>query len=224
MLTRSPGQTLLLNKPAWWTLPSAALLAVALHPALRLLQLAIEQLYPSSPAVAESLHSLEHAPNFWVALLLIAFVPAICEELAFRGFILSGFRHLGHKWWAIIFSSLIFGVTHMVLQQSIVACVVGVIIGYVAVQTGSIFPAMVFHFTHNALLLVVMQFQNTEALHKITKPLADGTEFIYDWWLVGLGAVVAAALLVRFAGLTYRKTEEETLQEAIEHQAAGVGA
>jgi sodium transport system permease protein len=224
MLTRSPRQTLLLRKPAWWTIPSAALLAIALLPALRLLQLAVEQLYPASPVVQESLHSLEQAPNFWMPLLLVAFVPAVCEELAFRGFILSGFRHLGHKWWAIILSSLIFGVTHMLLQQSIVACVVGAVIGYIAVQTGSIFPAMAFHFAHNGLLLAVMQFQNSPLVQKLTRPLADGAEFIYDWWLVGLGCVVAGILLALFAGLTYRKTEEEALQEAIEHQAAGVGA
>ena len=222
MLTRSPAQTLLLKKPVWWTLPAAAFLAISLHPTLRLLQLAVQQLYPVSPVVQESLHSLEQAPNFWIPLLLVAFVPAICEELAFRGFILSGFRHLGHKWWAIVLSSIIFGVTHMLLQQSIVACVVGAVIGYIAVQTGSIFPAMVFHFTHNGLLLAMMQFQSSPFLQKITRPLADPTEFIYDWWLVGLGCVIAGILLVLFAGLTYRKTDEETLQEAIEHQAASV--
>jgi sodium transport system permease protein len=224
MLTRSPAQTLLLRKPIWWVVPAGALLALALHPALRLFQLAVEQLYPTSPAVQESLHSLEQAPNFWIPLLLVAFIPAVCEELAFRGFILSGFRHLGHKWWAIILSSLIFGVTHMLLQQSIVACVVGAVIGYIAVQSGSIFPAMAFHFTHNGLLLAMMEFQNSELLKKITRPLADGNEFIYDWWLVGVGCIIAGIILVLFAGLSYRKTEEESLQEAIEHQAAGVSA
>ena len=64
MLTRSPSQTLLLKKPVWWTLPSAALLAVALHPTLRLLQLAVKQLYPVSPVVQESLHSLRAGAEF----------------------------------------------------------------------------------------------------------------------------------------------------------------
>ena len=70
----------------------------------------------------------------------------------------------------------------------------------------------------------MMQFQSSPVIQKITRPLADPTEFIYDWWLVGLGCVIAGILLVLFAGLTYRKTDEETLQEAIEHQAAGASA
>ena len=92
--------------------------------------------------------------NFWVLLLLIAVVPAVCEELAFRGFILSGFRHLGHKRRAIIYSALLFGLTHGILQQSLIASLVGVVLGYVAVQSGSILPCMVFHLCHNSLAIV----------------------------------------------------------------------
>ena len=83
--------------------------------------------------------------DFWPLVLLIAVVPAVCEELAFRGFILSGFRHLGHKWRAIVFSAMLFGVTHGILQQSLIACLLGVVLGYLAVQSGSILPGMVFH-------------------------------------------------------------------------------
>ncbi len=63
--------------------------------------------------------------NFWMLLLLIAVVPAVCEELAFRGFILSGFRHLGSKRRAIVYSALLFGVAHGILQQSLIASLVG---------------------------------------------------------------------------------------------------
>ena len=89
--------------------------------------------------------------DFWPLLLLIAVVPAVCEELAFRGFILSGFRHLGHKWRAIVYSALLFGLAHGILQQSLIASLVGVVLGYLAVQSGSILPGMVFHLCHNAL-------------------------------------------------------------------------
>ena len=41
-------------------------------------------------------------------------MPAICEELAFRGFILSGFRRLGNKWRAIVYTAVLFGVTHLI--------------------------------------------------------------------------------------------------------------
>ena len=48
-------------------------------------------------------------------------------------------------------SSLLFGVTHGILQQSISAALVGIVIGYVAVQTGSLLPGIVFHLVYNTL-------------------------------------------------------------------------
>ena len=56
-------------------------------------------------------------PTLWQAVLLFALLPAVCEEVAFRGFILSGLRHMGHKWRAILISSIFFGVAHGMLQQ-----------------------------------------------------------------------------------------------------------
>ena len=166
MLTRSPRKTLLFKMPAWWTLPAAVLLAVGLHPVVKALQVVVGQLYPITAGIKDEQakigSALADAPSLWIIVALIAScLPAICEELAFRGFILSGFRHLGHKWWAIVASSLLFGVAHPLLQQSLVTCVVGLVIAYIAVQTGSILPGMLFHFTHNALLLVIAHFTNT---------------------------------------------------------------
>ena len=85
---------------------------------------------------------------------LLAVLPALCEELAFRGFVLSGLRHLGSKWWAIGLSAVFFGMAHGIIQQSLSAAVLGMVIGYIAVQTGSLVPCMLFHVTYNALMFV----------------------------------------------------------------------
>ena len=140
LLTGSPRETLLLHRPRWFTIPAAALLAVALHPVIQLLQAALMQLYPVSDSVLPALAKIQQLfdeAGFWPLVLLAALLPAVCEELACRGFILSGFRHLGHKWRAIIYSAVLFGLAHGILQQSLLACLVGVLIGYMAVQSGS---------------------------------------------------------------------------------------
>ena len=49
--------------------------------------------------------------NVWVGLLVIAVVPAICEEVAFRGFILSGLEREYRPVTAIVLSALLFGVS-----------------------------------------------------------------------------------------------------------------
>ena len=69
----------------------------------------VRQLYPMSenvrPASGKNAGDVSPGRIFGTLVLVIAIVPAVCEELAFRGFILSGFRHFGHKWRAIIFSA-----------------------------------------------------------------------------------------------------------------------
>ena len=110
MLTRRPAKTLLLGRPSFLTtLPAAALLALLLHPAMLWLSQLIQNLYPVHPQVLSQLKELEtlaRAAPLWQVLLLMALAPAICEELAFRGFILSGLRRIGHKWGAIAFTSV----------------------------------------------------------------------------------------------------------------------
>ncbi|HQU45427.1 MAG TPA: ABC transporter permease subunit/CPBP intramembrane protease, partial [Pirellulales bacterium] len=130
MLTRSPRQTLLLRLPKLWTLPAAFLLAVVLHPVVLLLHQIIQRLYPVSEAMQQALQlHFESSTPLWLIVTVFALTPAICEELAFRGFMLSGLRHLGHKWQAIVVSSVFFGVVHPVFQQSIGACVMGLVLG-----------------------------------------------------------------------------------------------
>jgi len=156
-LVRSPRQTLLLTVPRVWTMPAAFLLAVALHPLVLLLAQGIAATYPLTEDTLRRLADLTQVAQraeIWQLLLVVALTPAICEELAFRGFILSGLRHLGSRWAAVAISSLLFGVTHGLLQQSLSAVAVGFVIGYVALQTNSLLPGAIFHFTHNALSLL----------------------------------------------------------------------
>jgi|YNPBryunderm2012_1023409.scaffolds.fasta_scaffold00085_4 sodium transport system permease protein len=159
LLARNVRQTFLLRWPeaggrGLLPISAAALLAVLIHPTAMLVQAAIIHLYPIDPVVLRTLtETLRHAPNFGMLIVLAALLPAVCEELAFRGFILSGFLRTGRPARAIFFTALFFGLTHPVLQQAMAACVVGMVIGFLAYRTGSILPAMAFHFVYNTISL-----------------------------------------------------------------------
>jgi sodium transport system permease protein len=230
-LTSGWKRTLLLQRPrALKSIPVAVLLAIVLHPVVHSLQYVVQALYPVSDAVttyAKFLAGLfDNAPYSWLPFVLIAVLPALCEELAFRGFILSGLRHLGHKWWAIVLSAVFFGVAHGLLQQSIMASLLGVVLGFLAVQTGSLIPCILFHLTHNGVTLWSAQFDfsaQTFARYPVltlfVQPLRDGQEgFVYAWPTILAGAVIAALLLGWLNRRSYQKTSEEELLEALSHQ------
>lgn len=220
-LTTNPARTLLLRWPRPLTIPAAVLLALALHPAVRALQVAVmEQLYPPNEEMIKLLVQMQelfNAAPLWAVLGIIAAVPAICEELAFRGFILSGFRHLGRKWRAIIFSAIFFGLSHAILQQSIIATAVGIVIGYLAVQTASIWPGVLFHLVHNSLGVLTSRPELVQQFPALARYLGAPGENgpLYQWPSVLACSFVAIGLLAWFSLLPVAKSDEELQREEI---------
>lgn len=228
MLTRKPLRTLLLDRrPPAWSFVAVVVLAVAIHPVVTALRNLVMYLYPLSEEVAAQLNDLGGmmggpmtGQRLMLLLLVMAIVPAICEELAFRGFVLSGLRHMGHKWQAIVVSAFFFGVTHAIFQQSIVACFLGVLLGFIAVQTGSLIPCVLYHGLHNSLALLSSQILSETASDPAWRFVVSQTEdggLTYHWSVVTLGAVVSAAILAWMSSKPHPMSTEETLQDAIDH-------
>ena len=220
MLTRRPLATLLIRRPPLLAIPIAMCLAIALHPLVLLFARGLSELYPIRAGGHEqALGALKDAP-YWLAILLFAVVPAICEELAFRGFILSGLRHLGHRWRAILISALFFGITHQILQQSIITAAVGAMIGYIAVQANSLWPCIAFHATHNSLMLVHIDLRETfPMLERLVQEADPSGMTLYRPAVLIAAAFLSVAALAYFVRLKPSRSVEEALQEAIDRSA-----
>lgn len=79
------------------------------------------------------------------------------EEFWFRGMVLQSLRPYGNGF-AIFVSSLLFGLTHANLQQFFYTAAIGMILGYVAVQTGSVITSTVMHAMFNAVGAIASLF------------------------------------------------------------------
>ena len=224
LLTRRPRTTLLLRRAPAGSVLAAVALAVCLHPLIMALAQLVHYVYPvDEGALPQFVRLLGEAPSMWMVLLIVAFTPAVCEELAFRGFILSGLRRTGHKWRAIFVSSLLFGVTHGVFQQSLLATATGVVLGYLAVQTGSLLPCMAFHFVHNSLSLMLAQLAGTDwekypQFRWLLQPV--GEHQIYLWPILLASAVLAWLILSWFGRLTCDSTPPDRFQTSLDHTPA----
>ncbi len=221
-LTTSPGQTLCLRRPRLAAIPAAMLLAVLLHPAIGAMREVVMRLYPIREDLMQQLEGLQGmftSPPLWQALAVIALAPAVCEELAFRGFILSGFRHLGRKWRAILFSAVFFGLAHGLLQQSMIAFVVGSVIGYIVVQTGSIWPGMAFHLVNNSIGVLVarvtpeLQEQYPILVKLFGVPGESGV--LYGWPSILVSGFLSLALVAWFSLQPVAKSAEELQREEL---------
>jgi sodium transport system permease protein len=233
MLTTRPTQTLLIQWTGYRPLIAAAILAVCLHPLATLLALFVRAIYPvSQDAIEPVAKLLAGAPSSWHLFLLMAVLPAICEELTFRGFILSGLRHLGKSWQAIGLASLFFGVAHGVIQQSLLAAIFGLVLGLIAIRSQSILPCIVFHAAHNALGIfagnwlpqAAETFAHTPWLFYQFPGGADGPMVCYGLVFILPGVLFAFRILHWFNSLSYAMTIEERRQTAKTQQSMVDGA
>ena len=154
-LTRNPRKSLRLNFCSVPAGCAAILMAICFHPIVTWFSGLVIYLYPlQSGAVGKSefvTSLVDQAPGLWAVILLMAVAPAICEELAYRGFVLSGFENLKNRWQAILFTSILFGLAHFSIQQSIITFAIGMILGVIALETKSLIPCVLYHATHNAI-------------------------------------------------------------------------
>jgi len=90
----------------------------------------------------------------WLGTIgLIALYPAIFEELAFRGVILPCLQRLLTSKEAIIVSGTMFMILHLRPVEAPVLLIAGLLLGYVRVKSKSLYPGMLIHFTHNAMIV-----------------------------------------------------------------------
>jgi sodium transport system permease protein len=102
-----------------------------------------------------SVFSLASGRGLLLTLLLMALSPAICEEALFRGPILRGLRSRLSPAAAAVMTGVLFGLFHLDLYRLIPTTILGILLGFLALASGSILPAMLAHFCNNAILLVL---------------------------------------------------------------------
>ncbi len=131
--------------------------------------------------------------RFVVAVLVIAVVPAISEELFFRGVIQRNLvqwtnsRHVGIWLAAALFSAI-----HFQFFGFFPRFVLGLLLGYLYEWSGNILVPMAAHFAQNAFQLVLLYAQQRQWSAADFDP--DSTEALPWYWVLASVAICAALL------------------------------
>ena len=124
--------------------------------AINLISLAFQDLsgveFSSSMDETPKLHN---GFEFFMSFIAVAVIPAIVEELAIRGVVLQPLRRYGDKF-AILISAIIFSLLHGNMEQIPYTFTAGLLLGYVAVSTGSLWPGIIIHFINNSIAAVIV--------------------------------------------------------------------
>ena len=116
---------------------------------------------------------------------------AFLEELFFRGVVLQSLRRFGDGF-AIVVSSILFAMAHGNLVQGVNVLIVGLVIGFFVLRTGSLWTGIIIHFANNALAVCMdMAFQALEQYSRGTELLVAVYFAIHVF-----GGLLAAAYLM----------------------------
>ena len=92
-----------------------------------------------------------------VILLSVAGLPAIFEELSFRGVLQPLLiRATGSAFWGIALTAIVFSAIHFQFYGFLPRVLLGALFGWLAHRTGSLIPGMAAHFANNALAAVTL--------------------------------------------------------------------
>lgn len=122
-------------------------------------------------------------------LFIFAVLPALLEEMVFRGCVLQSLRPYGERT-ALWISSLLFALMHGNILQVPFAFIVGLVLGYAVIKTDNIWLAVAIHFANNAMANLL-----DYAMLKIPSPEDQNTLVVVVFAVLGMAGMLILFLL-----------------------------
>ena len=163
----------------------------------------IKQLEEMAATVTEKMLKVDTFGGLLLNLLVIALIPAVGEELTFRGVLQQGLvRRMKSPHLAIILSAAIFSFIHFQFYGFLPRMFLGILLGYMFYITKSLWTSITMHFVNNGTA-VVLYYLNNKGIIDIDPETFGSTQYL---WLAIISLVVTAALI----GWCWWKVENDT--------------
>ncbi|GAB4403400.1 MAG: hypothetical protein OHK0039_02530 [Bacteroidia bacterium] len=135
--------------------------------------------------------------TFVMNIVVFAALPALCEELFFRGFLQKQLMRLVAPQIAVWVTAVLFSLAHLQLLGFFSRALLGVLLGYAYLRTRTLWSSIAAHFAFNALSIVIIQQWG-------------GSIARFPLWGVALSAAAVICLLIvlfRFTKPSYPASE-----------------
>lgn len=158
-----------------------------------------------------ALSNLKNWGEFLMAIVIMAFFPALFEEIFFRGAV----QNLLERWWkkpllAIIVTSLLFSLIHMSVFLFLSRALLGFVLGLMYQRSKNLWVNIIAHFLNNTVAVIQLFWLSTHA----KKVEVDKLDPEVPWW----GALIALAVAVVFFILFEKVSAKNKTQIAFEEQ------
>ena len=171
----------------------------------------VGEIAPEGPfhKLAEAFEALVQSTPAFVLVLLIGVLPAVCEELFYRGYVLSGLSATKKRRGrpgvvAIVATAALFAVFHIYPEKWLGTFLVGLLLGLLAVAGRSIWPAIVAHALNNASLVMTAKMGEDSLLARLHDH-QSGNNVV----AVSISTVIVGLGIAALIGLTRARPEPD---------------
>ncbi|MBP3617645.1 MAG: CPBP family intramembrane metalloprotease [Lachnospiraceae bacterium] len=183
--------------------------------------MAVALLFPQElNAVSGDLNSIFSSEGMVFGILIVSFMPAICEEAVHRGFILHTFKGVKKPWVIVLSMGIIFGLFHLSPYRFIQTAVLGGCATWVMLKTENMVCPAIYHGVNN-LLPVLVSFALQDAAEAATavaesQSVSAATAVEVPGWMAAVGGIgtymmlglVALPLMLAGTALMKKKGEK----------------
>ncbi|MEO8406204.1 MAG: CPBP family intramembrane glutamic endopeptidase [Chitinophagaceae bacterium] len=156
----------------------------------------------------EAIINLRNGVDYIIALVVMAFIPALCEETLFRGG-LQNFLSRGTKnpWLAIIIVSILFSLAHESFYGFLFRFFLGVVLGAIYYYSGKLWLSILAHFLNNAISLTVLfvYMQKGKPVREIIKSDTSTTQS--SWGILVVIIVIGLFIVFKRISTANRRPE-----------------
>jgi membrane protease YdiL (CAAX protease family) len=134
---------------------------------------------------------------FIISIIAIGIIPALAEELFFRGLILDGLKSNYSKRKAILISALLFGIIHLNPWQFYGGFIIGLISAWICIETNSILLSIYIHFFNNVLYTITVRYRELIPIKGFNNNFTTPVDFQPLWFdLSGLVILIIGTIML----------------------------
>lgn len=124
-----------------------------------------------------------------INIFVMALLPAVAEEVLFRGVLQRIFSEKFGIHWGIWISAFVFSFVHFQFYGFVPRMFLGAIFGYIVYYSASIFPVILAHFTNNLISVLATYFWGVEMLQN------SGYLTAKMFWII-LSSIIISGLII----------------------------
>jgi hypothetical protein len=139
----------------------------------------MKQMEDSAERLTEMFLTTHSAKDFLVNFIMIAILPALGEELMFRGIVQRLFREwTKNAHWAIFIAAFLFSAIHLQFYGFLPRLLLGMLFGYLYVWSSSIWLPILAHFINNAMAVILYTIFSSQQIEKSIDSLGTSQNMI----------------------------------------------